>query len=267
MQDTTVAARYAQALFIVTEKRGETRAALDGPEGHVGGRWRPARRRRSTARHRRRCCWRTSASVLRERLEGRVLPIVAVFIDLLLRKKRLVEFATIVPSSRRWSRAHRASSARGGERGAAHRRGDAPAARGLERYTSKKIRLRAAVDPALLGGALVRIGDRVIDRTVQHAARAHRRTAVRGQRLVSSARSAPSCDNSNRDRGSTHVLQTGRSERRPGAGTRTLRGQARDQERRHRAVRGRRHRARLGPRGRDGRRAAPASRATSWAWC
>jgi len=37
----------------------------------------------------------------------------------------------------------------------------------LERRTKSKIRLTAEVDPALVGGALVRIGDRVIDRSVR----------------------------------------------------------------------------------------------------
>ena len=32
---------------------------------------------------------------------------------------------------------------------------------------SSKVRLTTEVDPSLLGGALVRIGDRVIDRTVR----------------------------------------------------------------------------------------------------
>jgi len=37
----------------------------------------------------------------------------------------------------------------------------------LERNTKSKIKLTAAVDPSLVGGALVRIGDHVIDRSVK----------------------------------------------------------------------------------------------------
>ena len=37
----------------------------------------------------------------------------------------------------------------------------------LERYTKSKIRLSTDVDPRLLGGAMVRIGDHVIDRSVR----------------------------------------------------------------------------------------------------
>ena len=44
--------------------------------------------------------------------------------------------------------------------------------RALERLTSATIRLEADVDPELLGGALVRIGDRVIDRSARTLLRA-----------------------------------------------------------------------------------------------
>jgi len=37
----------------------------------------------------------------------------------------------------------------------------------LERWTESTIRLTREVDPALLGGALVRIGDRLVDRSVR----------------------------------------------------------------------------------------------------
>jgi F-type H+-transporting ATPase subunit delta len=37
----------------------------------------------------------------------------------------------------------------------------------LESWTRSKVRLTSEVDAALLGGALVRLGDRVIDRTVR----------------------------------------------------------------------------------------------------
>ena len=36
----------------------------------------------------------------------------------------------------------------------------------LERSTGKKITITTQVDPALVGGAYVRIGDRVVDRSV-----------------------------------------------------------------------------------------------------
>lgn len=38
----------------------------------------------------------------------------------------------------------------------------------LERYTQRKVRLRFSLDPTLRGGLLVKIGDTVLDATVQH---------------------------------------------------------------------------------------------------
>ena len=38
----------------------------------------------------------------------------------------------------------------------------------LEAKTGKKVRLRIEVEPELIGGAVVRIGDRVYDGSVQH---------------------------------------------------------------------------------------------------
>jgi F-type H+-transporting ATPase subunit delta len=39
--------------------------------------------------------------------------------------------------------------------------------RELERHTGHKVHMLADVDPELVGGALVRLGDRVIDRSVR----------------------------------------------------------------------------------------------------
>jgi F-type H+-transporting ATPase subunit delta len=44
--------------------------------------------------------------------------------------------------------------------------------RALEKLTSARIKLETDVDPELLGGALVRIGDRVIDRSARTLLRA-----------------------------------------------------------------------------------------------
>jgi F-type H+-transporting ATPase subunit delta len=37
----------------------------------------------------------------------------------------------------------------------------------LERYTKSHVKLTSETDPEVLGGALVRIGDHVVDRTVR----------------------------------------------------------------------------------------------------
>jgi F-type H+-transporting ATPase subunit delta len=166
VRDTTVASRYAKALFLVTERRRETERALEdlkgahtvlGPGAPVASYFASPKIRLTDKRH-----------ALRAAFEGRALPIIAVFVDLLMRKKRLGELPTIVTEfedlverSQGVRRAHVVSATP-----------LAPAEIGrlvpeLERITHGKIKLTTEVDPSLLGGALVRIGDRVIDRTVR----------------------------------------------------------------------------------------------------
>ena len=167
MKDTTVAARYAKALFILTEKRGETAAALvdlkalwevvkpGTPVGHllVTPLVLLSDKRR----------------VVREQLAKSVRMSVVLFLDLLLRKKRVGELETIV-----WEFEALVERAQGIQRAqvvSAVPLTDAETAKlhaTLERATGKKIRLSSAIAPEVVGGALVRIGDRVIDRTVQN---------------------------------------------------------------------------------------------------
>jgi len=162
----TIAARYAKALFIVTERRGETAAALAGLNA-LGTVLAPGTR---TAR------FFASPEVplpdkrelLRRALEKRASRSLAVFIDLLLRKKRLRELAAIahefealVERAQGIQRAHLVSAVPFGK---------AELARletALEAHTHAKIKLSTEVDARLIGGALVRIGDRVIDRSVR----------------------------------------------------------------------------------------------------
>ena len=175
IKDASVAARYARALQILTEKQAakagralipqleQTLVELQGlaqvlAHGTRLGKFvldpqiSPADRRR----------------VLEQGLSGRVLPSVRVFADLLLRKKRLVllgaiahEFQVIVERAKGLERATVVSAVRltDGERDRLHRE--------LERFTAKKIVLESLVDASLVGGAYVRIGDRVIDRSVR----------------------------------------------------------------------------------------------------
>lgn len=175
MKDSSVAARYAKALFLVTERQAprlgvpflelldrtleELRglAAIVRHGTRVGDflahpQVRPADKQK----------------VLRDGLSGRALPMVAVFADLLLRKKRLAaaddiarEFQALVERARGVQRATVVSAVplTDGERARLQSQ--------LERATGKTIVLAAAVDPALVGGAYVRIGDRVMDRSVR----------------------------------------------------------------------------------------------------
>jgi F-type H+-transporting ATPase subunit delta len=166
VRDTALASRYAVALLAVTEKRGETARALEEMKGlvpvldrgsPVGGHLVGPQLRLQDKRE-----------ALKVTLQGRVLPIVAVFVDLLLRKKRMREFETIVTEFEAL-----VERAQGIQR--AHVVSAVPLVAGeqakllavLETYTKKKVKLTSEVDGALLGGALVRIGDRVVDRSVR----------------------------------------------------------------------------------------------------
>jgi F-type H+-transporting ATPase subunit delta len=166
VNDRTVAARYAKALFIVTERRKETVAALADLLA-VGAMLAPGSRlARFFASPEVRLP--DKRELLRRALEKRAVRAVAEFMDLLLRKKRLrdlpiivTEFEALVQSSQGIQRAHlvsavpfsRAELARLQER--------------LEAHTHAKIELSTEVDAQLIGGAQVRIGDRVIDRSVR----------------------------------------------------------------------------------------------------
>ncbi len=166
MKDSTVAARYARALFLLTEKRGETVAALEDlkslwdvmkPGTRVGALLTTPQVLLSDKR-----------KVLLQVFEGKAVKSVVLFVDLMMRKKRLhelegivAEFEAIVEKQQGIQRAQVVSAVAldGGEIQRLHA--------DLERRTKSKIKLTAEVDPALVGGALVRIGDRVIDRSVR----------------------------------------------------------------------------------------------------
>lgn len=165
-QGTIVASRYARALFIITEKRGETAQAL--PD--LKGLWEtlkpgtPAGRLLATPQVR----LTDKRKAVQVVFEGKVLRSVALFADLLLRKKRINELATIttefealVERKQGIQRARVVSAVplEESEKTRLHAE--------IERMTGKKIRLTTDVDARLIGGALVRIGDLVIDRSVR----------------------------------------------------------------------------------------------------
>ena len=166
MRDSTVAARYAHALFLVTERRGETARALEDLQGvhellkpgtRAGGFFSSPEVRMLEKRE-----------ALRRAFDRRALPIVIVFIDLLLRKTRLRELPTVLAEFR-----DLVERAQGIQR--AHVVSAVPLTKEelarlvpeLERVTHGRIQMTTEVDPEVVGGALVRIGDRVIDRTVK----------------------------------------------------------------------------------------------------
>jgi len=175
IKDASVAARYARALKILTDKQAaksgrphvplldQTLEELQGlaqllAPGTPLGKFvldpqvSPLDRR----------------TLLEHGLQGKVLPSVRVFADLLLRKKRVGllaaiahEFQAIVERAKGLERATVVSAVllTDSERDRLHRE--------LERFTGKKIVLESLVDASLVGGAYVRIGDRVIDRSVK----------------------------------------------------------------------------------------------------
>src|SRR5258705_13479314 len=94
MQDTTVAARYARALFIVTSKRKETPQALEDLKGlwQVVRPGTPVGHLLATPQ----VLLADKRRVLLAGLEGKVVRSVALFVDLLLRKGRLIQLESIV---------------------------------------------------------------------------------------------------------------------------------------------------------------------------
>jgi F-type H+-transporting ATPase subunit delta len=175
IKDASVASRYARALQILTDKQAakggranialldQTLEELQGVSQLLAHGTRlgkfvldpqvsPLDRRK----------------LLEQGLKGNVLPSVRVFADLLLRKKRVGlietiahEFQVIVERAKGLERATLVSAVllTEGERDRLHRE--------LERFTGKKIVLESLVDASLVGGAYVRIGDHVIDRSVK----------------------------------------------------------------------------------------------------
>jgi F-type H+-transporting ATPase subunit delta len=166
VKDTTVGARYARALFLLTEKRGETLRALEDlksmweilkPGSRVG-----------TLLATPQVLLADKRKVMLQMLESRVTHAVALFIDLLLRKHRLRElevivheFEAIVEKQQGIQRAQVVSAVPLSNQELARLHKE------LEGRTKAKINLTTAIDDSLVGGALVRIGDRVIDRSAR----------------------------------------------------------------------------------------------------
>jgi F-type H+-transporting ATPase subunit delta len=153
-------------LFLVTERRRETDRALEDlralaevakPETPAG---------RALASHQ--VLLTDKRTVLRRVLEGKSLASVAMFADLLLRKHRFVDLPAIAEYFEglveRKHGIHRATVASAvpltdAERARLHEE--------LERMTGATVTLTPVIDPALLGGAQVRLGDRLVDRSVK----------------------------------------------------------------------------------------------------
>ena len=173
--DNSIAGRYARALLLLTQRQtarsgdpllaqlertlGEldSLAGLTAPGTRLGAflldpQISPADRRK----------------VLEQGLKGRAMASVQVFADLLLRKKRICiigsvahEFKAIVERAKGLERATVVSAVPLNATEIQRLQAE------LERTLGKKIVLETQLDPSLLGGAYVRIGDRVVDRSVK----------------------------------------------------------------------------------------------------
>jgi F-type H+-transporting ATPase subunit delta len=166
VKDVGIAARYAHALFLVTERRGETAQALEDMKS-MGVMLAPGTRVAALLATPL-VLVSDKRKVLLQVMEGKSLRTVTLFVDLLLRKKRLGEFETILKEFE--GRVERKQGIRRAEVVSAVPLTPQELDRihtELERTTGGKIVLTSSVDASLIGGALVRLGDRVIDRTVK----------------------------------------------------------------------------------------------------
>jgi F-type H+-transporting ATPase subunit delta len=171
MRDSNVAGRYAKALQLLVERQApgnvaELEGALEDLRGFSGIAQPGSRFGEFLADPKVRI--EDKRSLLRKGLDGRARRSVIVFADLLLRKHRLVlirqvldAFELLVEHARGVQRAHVVSAVAltPGEIGRVHAQ--------LEKWTGRKIVLTSEVDPALVGGAYARVGDRIVDRSVK----------------------------------------------------------------------------------------------------
>ncbi len=173
MKDLSVAGRYAQALKLLVERHAGPGPALvqaldrvQADLGSLAELLRPGSRLGDLLSHPQ-VRPEDKRAVLRTALDGRAERSVAVFADLLLRKKRLAllpqivrDFAAIVDRVKGVQHAHVVSAVplTPEELQRLHA--------GLEKRTGLKLTVDTVIDPSLVGGAYVRIGDRIIDRSV-----------------------------------------------------------------------------------------------------
>ncbi len=175
MKDTNVAGRYAKALQLLTERHFgpsgpalieqlertledlRSFAELVRPGSRMGNFLGSPEVRPEDKR-----------ALLKKALDGRVLKSVVVFADLLLRKKRLVlanlivsDFDALVSRAKglKVAQVFSAVPLTSAEIDRLHAE--------LEASTKSKVVLSAVVDPELIGGAYVRIGDHIVDRSVR----------------------------------------------------------------------------------------------------
>ncbi len=109
-------------------------------------------------------------ALLETLLRGRAHPLVLELLGLLLEKKRMTVVQQVIEGYRELVEEHRGIVR--AQVTTAVPMPDALRERllaALERRSGKKILIEPAVDPRVIGGVMVRMGDRIIDRSVQRA--------------------------------------------------------------------------------------------------
>jgi len=171
MRDSNVAGRYAKALQLLVERHApgrveELEGALEDLRGFTTLAQPGTRLGEFLADPKIRL--EEKRALLRRGLDGRARRTVIVFVDLLLRKHRLVlvhqvldAFEGLVEKAQGVQRAQVVSAVplTPDELSRTHAQ--------LEKWTGKRIVLSSDVDPTLVGGAYARVGDRIVDRTVR----------------------------------------------------------------------------------------------------
>ncbi len=166
-RDVGIARRYAQALFLAARKKEAVDRVWDDLQGVVavdhaaGDRFRLFLEAPQVPTEHK-------FAALEATFRPVVHPLVVEFFRLLLAKKRMFELRTIVGEFERLVEAHR---------GVVRARVtsaipllDAELSQlvgALETGMKKKVRVVANVDPAILGGLVVRVGDRIADKSVR----------------------------------------------------------------------------------------------------
>lgn len=166
MREETVARRYASAFLDVSAKHGDMIGARDNirlvaDTVSADGRLNALLHTPQVPRERK-------SAALAESLKGRVSPATLAFLNLLTEKRRITLVPEIADEVERLVR-ERQNVARAT---AVSAEPLLPAQRdalksALEHKTGKTIELTTEIDPTLLGGVLVRIGDTVMDGSVR----------------------------------------------------------------------------------------------------
>ena len=168
MRDRKVATRYAEALLAsakaegVLDERGRVLRRRPGcGEGQPRPAHLPGQPPGARPRRRRNCC--------RSVFGGKIEPVLLNFFHLLLDKNRIEnirdigeEFADLVETEQGIVRAQVVTADR-----AAGRSGRPTCKSKLAACTGKKIILEKKVDPAVIGGVCVTLGDKILDGTVR----------------------------------------------------------------------------------------------------